>query len=117
MCVSFVVYTFIYFVLSFYLEELPGNTYILGICFGLAEILSVFIYGALLTQCGDIKLLIYSYFIMIAGIATILYGPESLSFIALMAVICALGGWITLHFYITELRVPPQNLGSVNLIS
>ena len=103
--------------MAYYLEELPGNTFFLGIAFGLGEMASIFLYGFLMTHFGDINLLRCSYFILMSSIFTLLYGSATFSLVALLACVCTLGGFITLHYLVTELRVPPQNLGSVNLLS
>lgn len=117
MILSFTTYTFVYFVLTFYLEEMPGNTYFVGLAFGVAEFISIFLYGYLVTQFGDMILFSFSYAILVGGFLALLFGPKSFAIVALLSMICALGGWILLHFLITELRVPPQNLGSVNVMS
>ena len=105
---------------NLYLTKLPGNKFVNSIIFGLAEALAVVCSGVLMNLLSDMKVFniimasgIFSYtiFIFFPDINAIMIYISNCLFVG------SLGGMQNLGFLIAELRVPPQSLGSVNMIS
>jgi hypothetical protein len=103
-----------YTVSVFYVTKIPGNRFVNGIFFGVAEVSSMFISGYLLEKLPDIT--VYNIF-AVNGIfaATVLaFFPSDGLYIYLITfcLVCTAGGWFNCHLIIIEMRVPPKSLSS-----
>ena len=113
-------YAFQYYSYNLFLTKLGGNKFINCIIFGGAEIIIVFIAGYIMSKLRDMTLfkiifvtgaLCYAFFIVNPDWNTIMIYMANCIFIG------SLGAWANLAPLIAELRVPPQSLGSVNMIA
>ena len=105
---------------NLFLTKLPGNKFVNSMMFGFAEAISVVFSGVLMNMIADMAvyniilasgMLSYVIFIVFPDINFIMI------YIANCIFVGGLGGHQNLGFLIAELRVPPQSLGSVNMIA
>ena len=113
-------YSFQYFIFNLFLTKLSGNIFVNSIIFGGAEALSVLFSGMLMTLLSDMSvfriifvasMMSYCVFIFLPDMSTVIVYISNSIFVGSM------GGWRNLGSLIAELRVPPQSLGSVNMIA
>lgn len=112
-------YAIQYYIATLYIGNLPGDKFVNGMIFGVSEILSVLISGILMSNFSDMtvfniifieSLVAYFIYIFFGDVGNICY-------LGIVLLVQALGGWQNLYFLIAELRVPPENLGSVNMVA
>ena len=105
---------------NLFLPKLPGNKFVNSMMFGIAEALAVVFSGILMSKISDTAVynlviasgvIAYLIFIVFPDINTIMIYVANCIFVG------GLGGMQNLGFLISELRVPPQSLGSVNMIA
>ena len=103
-----------------FLTKLSGNKFVNAAIFGGAEALSVLFSGYLMSLLSDISvfriifvagMLCYLVIIFMPDVSTIVIYISNCVFVGSM------GGWQNLGFLIAEMRVPPQSLGSVNMLA
>ena len=120
MSIFYTSYALQYFMFNLYLTKLPGNKFVNSMIFATGEALIVLFSGYLMTLLSDMA--IYNV-IMASGIFSytiLIFFPDVnniMIYITNCLLIGGLGGMQNLGSLIAELRVPPQSLGSVNLIS
>ena len=115
----FTSYAVQYFMFNLYLTKLAGNMFVNAIIFGIAEAIAVLCGGILMSRVADQT--VYN-IIVVSGIvsyAIFIFLPDIgwPIYIANCVLVGGLGAMQNLGFLIAELRVPPQSLGSVNMIA
>ena len=117
--VFFAGYVIQYYITSLYLGNLPGNKFVNGIMFGVSEACSVILSGQMMKMMSDMSVFnIIFAFGIIAYIIYIFFGEiGNLCYLGIILLVQSLGGWQNIYFLVAELRVPPQSLGSVNMIA
>lgn len=72
----------------------------------------------LMKRLHDVTAFRLVYFLGACGYMTLISFPESvwLPYIGIILLITSIGGWFNTTFLILEMRVPPQNVGSVSAI-
>ena len=108
-----------YFMFNLYLTKLAGNMFVNAIIFGIAESIAVLCGGLLMSRVADMT--VYN-IIIVTGVfsyAIFIFFPDIgwPIYIANCVLVGGLGAMQNLGFLIAELRVPPQSLGSVNMIA
>mmetsp|Transcript_15714 Transcript_15714/g.19756 ORF Transcript_15714/g.19756 Transcript_15714/m.19756 type:complete len:190 (-) Transcript_15714:288-857(-) len=103
---------------SLYLAKIPGNRYVNGIVFGVGEVFAMVFSSFLMSRLLDTTAFRVIYFIGLAGYMILIFCAESvwLPYLGILMLITSVGGWFNTTLLILELRVPPQNVGSVSAI-
>lgn len=120
MVLYFTGYAFQYYIFNLYLTKLSGNKFVNSAIFGGAESLSVIFSGMLMSRLSDMTVFRIIFLAGISSYAVFIFAPDVNIIVVYLAncfFVGSLGGWQNLGFLIAELRVPPQSLGSVNMIS
>ena len=109
-----------YYIFNLFLTELSGNKFVNSVIFGGVMIISVCSFGILMEKMRDTTvfqliffsgMLSYFFFIFFPDLSHVIIYASNCLFVA------HLGGWQNLGSLISELRVPPERLGSVNMIA
>ena len=100
---------------SLYVARLPGSKYVNGIVFGISEVFAMVFSGFLMGHFHDITAFRICYLIGALGYILLLSFPDCtwLPFFGITLLNMSIGGWFNTQLLILELRVPPQNVGSV----
>lgn len=88
--------------------------------FGITEAASVVLSGILMTLLADMSVFYIVYGMAVVGYVIFIFIPDAnsaLIYIANCVFVGSMGAWQNLGFLISELRVPPQSLGAVNMIA
>lgn len=100
---------------------MPGNKFVNGILFGVAEVMAMVLSNLLLIYLEDVFAL---KIVFIAGIISYLVvifcHEESSPFLvhsAIMILVGSIGSWMNINLLILELRVPSKNVASAQLLS
>lgn len=103
---------------SLYLAKIPGDIYFNGIIFGVGEVFAMIFSGFLMSHLLDVTAFRVCYFLGALGYAILIAFAESswLPYFGILLVITSVGGWFNTYLLILEMRVPPQNVGSVSAI-
>ena len=106
---------------SLVITRLPGNKFVNCMIMGGAEMVSVFLSGVLMTMMRDTHVMTISFFIIIGSQCVFIFSGDGASdmliYIANCFFVGGMGAWQNVGMLVSELRVPPQSLGSVNLIA
>jgi len=108
-----------YCVAALSLAKLPGNRFVNGIIFGVGEIFSMWISNFLMGRLLDMTAFRLIYCCGVASYLILMCFPDSvwLPYLGNILLVSSVGGWFNVQFLILELRVPPQNVGSVSAIT
>lgn len=103
---------------SLYLAKIPGNKYVNGIIFGTGECLAMAFSNFLMQKFLDTTAFAIVYFFGLVGYLILIFCAESLwlPYLGLFVLLLSVGGWFNVVCLIIELRVPPNNVGSVSAI-
>ena len=103
--------------IQLFIAKLPGNKFVNGILFGVAESTAMVFSNLLLLYLDDMVAL---RIVFVAGIASyivlILFHEEDSPFVvhsAIVTLIGSIGSWLNINLLILELRVPAKNVASV----
>jgi hypothetical protein len=98
---------------------LPGNRFANGILFGIAESIAQFYSSFLMNNMLDINAFYLNYAIGLFSYLIFVAFPTAgfHTYMANVLSLLSVGGWFNLQLLILELRVPPQNVGSVSLLT
>ena len=113
-------YAFQYYIFNLYLTKLEGNKFVNAVIFGGAETLSVFLSGYLMSRLSDMTVFRIIFFAGVMSYSIFIFAPDLntiMIYLANCVFVGSLGGWQNLGSLVSELRVPPQSLGSVNMIA
>ena len=109
-----------YCTVNLYITSLPGNRYVNGIVFGCGEIFSMFFSNYLMNNLYDMTAFYIVYVCGLVSFLTLIFFAEYsalLTYAANLLLITSIGGWNNVYLLILEMRVPPQNLGSVAVLA
>ena len=108
-----------YCIISLYCAELPGNRFFNGVLFGVSETISMFFSGMLLDRMFDMHALYVVYALGVASYAVFIFFPTAglHTYLANMFAITSITSTFNIQLLILEMRVPPQNVGSVSLLT
>ena len=120
MTLYFTGYAFQYFIFNLYLTRLNGNKFVNSAIFGTSEMLSVLFSGVLMTLLADMSVFRMIFIASMLGYVVFIFFPDVNMIVVYLSnciFVGSMGAWQNLGFLIAELRVPPQSLGSVNMIA
>ena len=103
-----------------YLTKLEGNKFVNAIIFGSAEALSVFFSGFLMNRLSDMTVFKIIFAAAVMSYSIFIFGNDLstiFTYLANCVLVGSLGGWQNLGSVILDIRVPPQSIGSVNMIA
>ena len=99
---------------------MPGNRFYNGILFGLAEVLAMIVSNFLLIYLYDITAFRLVFTMSVLCYITLIFcegWSPLLDHVATFMIILCIGGWLNVNLLIMELRVPPQNVAAVQLMT
>ena len=107
--------------IQLFIAKMPGNKFYNGILFGLAECLAMLISNVLLLYFDDIYAFRIVFFVGVTSYLLLFYIDEEMSpFLAHLStvmLIVSIGGWLNINLLIMELRVPPNKVAAVQLMT
>lgn len=109
-----------YCVASLYVAKLPGNRYVNGVLLGSGEVFAMIFSNFLMNNLLDINAFRVAYSCGLVSYLTLIFFAEKsaiLVYIANVLLITSIGGWFNTYLLILEMRVPPQNVGSVSALT
>ena len=109
-----------YCTVNLYITSLPGNRYVNGIVFGSGEIFSMFFSNYLMNNLYDMTAFYIVYVCGLVSFLVLIFFAEysaMLTYAANLLLITSIGGRNNVYLLILEMRVPPQNLGSVAVLA
>ena len=103
---------------SLYLASISGNKYVNGICFGAAEVFTMVLTNYLMNNFHDLTAFRVIYGLGACAYFLLIFFSESVwvPYAGIMLLNMSIGGWFNTQLLVLELRVPPQNVGSVAAI-
>jgi len=101
-----------------YVATLPGNRYVNGIIFGCGEVFAMIFSNFLMNNLLDINAFRVAYSCGFVSYTILIVFRDSamLTYFANVLMITSIGGWFNSMLLILEMRVPPQNVGSVSAL-
>lgn len=108
-----------YCVASLYVAKLPGNRYLNGIIFGCGEVFAMVFSNFLMNNLMDMTAFYVAYSCGLVSYLLLIFLAASspmLTYFANVLLITSIGSWFNTFLLILELRVPPQNVGSVSAL-
>ena len=120
MLLYFTGYSFQYYIFNLYLTKLGGNKFVNSAIFGGAETLAVLFSGVLMSLLSDMSVFRIIFIACMLSYFALIFFPDVNMIVVYLSnciFVGSMGGWQNLGFLIAELRVPPQSLGSVNMIA
>lgn len=101
-----------------YIAKLPGDMFVNGIIFGCGEILSMVFSCFLMGRLLDVTAFRVVYALGVIGYTLLMCFPDSawLPYFGSLLLIMSIGGWLNIQLVILEMRVPPKNVASVQII-
>lgn len=108
-----------YCVISLSIDKLPGNRYLNGIIFGFGEVTAMFFSQYLMGRMMDMSAFYVCYTLGVTSYLLLIFFPETIliTYFANVMLMTGIGGWFNTMLLILELRVPPQNVGSVSALT
>lgn len=102
------------------MAKLPGNKFYNGILFGIAESFAMIVSNMLLLYLHDMVAFrlvfatgVLSYVMLIFSE----YMSWFMTYVANVLLIVSIGGWLNINLLIMELRVPPEKVAAVQLMT
>ena len=99
---------------------MPGNKFYNGIIFGLSEIAAMVVSNILLLYFHDTIAFKCVFGTGIVSYIMLVFSNKlglALTYIATVLLIVSIGGWLNINLLIMELRVPPENVAAVQLMT
>ena len=109
-----------YCCVNLYITRLSGNRFVNGIIFGTGEIWSMLFSNYLMNNLMDTTAFYICYGCGLVSYLSLIFLGESsavLTYASNLLLITSIGGWANVYLLILEMRVPPQNLGSVAVLA
>ena len=106
-------------VASLSVAKLPGSKYVNGIIFGFGEIFGMVFSNFLMNNLLDMTAFRVAYSLGLVSYLIIIFLAETssaLTYVANVLTITSVASWFNTMLLILELRVPPQNVGSVSAL-
>ena len=108
-----------YYIFSLVITRLPGNKFVNSCIFGGAESIAVLASGILLKHFKDMHVFYIVFLFCMASYVIFIFVAEPsdiLIYFAVSIFVGSMGAWQNAGFLMAEFRVPPQSLGSTNMI-
>ena len=101
---------------NLYVASLPGNRYVNGMIFGGGEMFSMLFSNFLMNNMLDMTAFRIVYMCGLVSFLMLIFLAESsllVTYLSNLLLITSIGGWNNTYLLILEMRVPPQNIGSI----
>lgn len=106
-------------VIALSVAKLPGNRFVNGIIFGFGECFSMVFSHFLMSRLMDLTAFYVCYSCGLVSYLTLIFFPNChiLAYCANILLVTSVGGWFNTMLLILEMRVPPQNVGSISALT